>query len=182
MTNEFKGNNNYEVRLNVNQKVLTDPKFFTMPIKINIVTSSQEYNFTVFNNQQNQEFKFSVSGEPIEYRFDPDNWILKDITTIDSADDEIIISEYKLEQNYPNPFNPSTMISYSVPKTGPIKLKVYDILGNEIAVLVDEFKFPGQYSVEFNTSNLDKSLASGIYIYKLEVGSFSMSKKMNLVK
>ncbi len=81
-------------------------------------------------------------------------------------------------QNYPNPFNPTTVISYSVPTSCQVRLTVLDILGREIVTLVDEQKFAGTYEVQFNASNLP----SGIYFYRLTVGTFSNTKKMALVK
>ena len=87
---------------------------------------------------------------------------------------------FSLEQNYPNPFNPSTTITYHVPKTGFVTLKVYDVLGHEVTALVNEKKSPGRYSVNFDTSNLQ--LASGVYIYQLRVDGFITSKKMMLIK
>jgi hypothetical protein len=85
---------------------------------------------------------------------------------------------YSLAQNYPNPFNPSTTIKFSVPKTTSVSLKVYDVLGREVAVLVNEVKQAGFHTVDFNASNL----ASGIYFYKIEAGDFNAVKKMMLVK
>jgi hypothetical protein len=87
-------------------------------------------------------------------------------------------SEYILEQNYPNPFNPTTLLNYSVKETGLVKIKVYDVLGSEIAELVNEIKEAGYHSVEFNASNLP----SGVYIYTLQVNGFSTSNKMLLLK
>jgi hypothetical protein len=83
-----------------------------------------------------------------------------------------------LDQNYPNPFNPSTKISYSIKEEGLVTLKVYDILGKEIATLINENKPEGNYEVEFNAS----ALPSGLYIYKIQSGSFSDVKKMLLTK
>jgi len=83
-----------------------------------------------------------------------------------------------LYQNYPNPFNPSTIISYQLPVGGIVLVKVYDILGNEIATLVDEYKPAGKYDVKFNAS----SLSSGVYFYQLKAGEFIGSKKMLLLK
>ncbi|HCY76596.1 MAG TPA: hypothetical protein DHV28_11810 [Ignavibacteriales bacterium] len=91
---------------------------------------------------------------------------------------ESVITEYSLEQNYPNPFNPSTIIKFQIPKNGFVSIKVYDILGNEITTLVNEEKPKGRYEVNFNSS----SLASGVYIYKMQAGSFINSKKMLLLK
>lgn len=85
---------------------------------------------------------------------------------------------YNLQQNYPNPFNPATMISYSIKEEGLVTLKVYDILGKEIATLVNENKPEGNYDVEFDASQLP----SGMYIYKMQSGSFSNVKKMLLTK
>jgi hypothetical protein len=89
-----------------------------------------------------------------------------------------IPNEYSLDQNYPNPFNPSTKISYSIKEEGLVTLKVYDILGKEIATLINENKPEGNYEVEFNAS----ALPSGLYIYKIQSGSFSDVKKMLLTK
>ncbi|HMN25154.1 MAG TPA: T9SS type A sorting domain-containing protein [Ignavibacteriaceae bacterium] len=86
--------------------------------------------------------------------------------------------KYSLNQNYPNPFNPSTIISYSIKEEGLVTLKVYDILGKEIATLVNENKPAGIYETEFNASQLP----SGIYIYKIQAGSFTDVKKMLLTK
>jgi hypothetical protein len=90
----------------------------------------------------------------------------------------VIITEYALEQNYPNPFNPITTIRYQLPQDGMVTLKVYDILGSEVATLVNEQKTSGRYEVNFDASRL----ASGVYIYKLTSGSYVSSKKMLLVK
>ncbi len=85
---------------------------------------------------------------------------------------------YNLTQNFPNPFNPSTTIRYQIPQDGIVTLKIYDILGREVATLVNEEKVAGKYEVNFNAS----SLASGVYIYKIQAGSFINSKKMILLK
>ena len=89
-----------------------------------------------------------------------------------------MISDYSLEQNYPNPFNPSTKISYSIKEEGLVTLKAYDVLGKEVTVLVNENKPVGYYEAEFNASQLP----SGMYIYKLQAGSFTNVKKMLLTK
>ena len=92
---------------------------------------------------------------------------------------EIVNPEnYELSQNFPNPFNPNTVIVYHLPIIGAVTLKVFDILGNEVALLVDEYKPAGSYEVEFNASGL----SSGIYFYKLHSGSFIETKKMILLR
>ena len=85
---------------------------------------------------------------------------------------------YSLEQNYPNPFNPSTVISYQLPVSGLVNLKVYDVLGNEVITLVNEEKPVGSYDIEFNASHL----GSGVYFYRLQAGSFVQTRKMTLLK
>ena len=96
--------------------------------------------------------------------------------------------KFALDQNYPNPFNPSTKIRYSIPgviaspngtkQSVNVSIKVYDILGNEVATLVDEYKPAGSYEVDFNAVNL----SSGIYLYKLQSGEFVQTRKMILMK
>jgi hypothetical protein len=85
---------------------------------------------------------------------------------------------YSLAQNYPNPFNPVTKINFAIPKQGFVTLKVYDVLGREVNTLVNEVKQVGSYSVDFDGS----ALASGVYFYRLESGSFTDIKRMILVK
>ncbi len=102
---------------------------------------------------------------------------LLDVTGVEDKNNEIP-SKFTLEQNYPNPFNPSTTIIYSIPNLEFVTLKVFDVLGNEVATLVNEEKTVGSYEVEFNAANL----SSGIYFYKLQTGSFVETKKMLLLK
>jgi|GEM_PF-5844181 len=87
-------------------------------------------------------------------------------------------SEYFLEQNYPNPFNPSTTISFSIPEAGNVSLKVYDILGKELQVLLNEEKSPGKYELKFDASHLP----SGTYIYRINTGEYMSAKKLLLLK
>jgi hypothetical protein len=86
--------------------------------------------------------------------------------------------QYSLGQNYPNPFNPITQINYSIKEAGLVQLKVYDILGKEIATLVNTNKETGNYSVDFNATQL----LSGVYFYKMQSGNYITSRKMLLIK
>ncbi len=90
--------------------------------------------------------------------------------------------EFVLYQNYPNPFNPNTVISYQLPVKSNVLLKVYDVLGNEAATLVDEEKQPGIYEVEFNISVIKHLQSSGIYFYQLKTSDFVQTKKMVFLK
>jgi hypothetical protein len=89
-----------------------------------------------------------------------------------------IPSTYSLEQNYPNPFNPETNIKFGLPKSGNVKLAVYDISGKEVAVLLNEFKQAGSYTFNFNGSKL----SSGVYFYRIISENFIETKRMILVK
>ncbi len=86
--------------------------------------------------------------------------------------------EYSLDQNYPNPFNPSTIIKYSIPEDGFVKLAVYNMLGEEIAAIVNTTQKAGRYEVNFNASKL----SSGVYVYRIEASNFTASKKLMLLK
>jgi len=89
-----------------------------------------------------------------------------------------IATTFELSQNYPNPFNPTTNIKFTIPQSGMVSLKVYDMLGREVANLINQFQAAGSYTVSLDASKL----ATGMYVYKLESGSYSSVKKMTLIK
>jgi hypothetical protein len=89
-----------------------------------------------------------------------------------------IPSNYALKQNYPNPFNPTTTIRFSLPKSGVVSLKVYNILGKEVATLVNGNLNPGTYNINWDANGY----ASGVYFYRLQTGNFVETKKMILLK
>ena len=96
----------------------------------------------------------------------------------DVTDDNISIFKFDLIQNYPNPFNPSTNISYTIPERGSVSLKVFNLLGSQVAELVKGELDLGSYDITFDASNLP----SGTYFYRLQAGSFVKTKKMTLIK
>jgi hypothetical protein len=100
--------------------------------------------------------------------------------TVGIQDQEIVEvpASFSLAQNYPNPFNPTTTIQFSLPQAGNVALKIYNVLGEEVKTLVNEFRQEGKHSVQFNANNL----ASGIYLYRIQAGSFVETKKMILIK
>ncbi len=115
------------------------------------------------------------------YRSNPQKYeaFLLDRGHITNVEDEKQIpSEFNLTQNYPNPFNPTTKISWQSPVGSHQTLKIYDVIGNEVATLVDEYREAGSYEITFDASKL----SSGIYLYKLQAGSFVEVKKMTLIK
>lgn len=99
-------------------------------------------------------------------------------TSTSSVNNELCVLDFALSQNYPNPFNPGTKISWQSPVSSHQTLKVYDVLGNEVATLVDEFRAAGSYEESFDASHL----SSGVYLYKLKVGPYVKSRKMILIK
>jgi len=99
------------------------------------------------------------------------------VTSVEEEENEIPLI-YELKQNYPNPFNPSTIIQFSIVEQAFTEIKIYDILGSEVAKLVSEELQPGIYELNFTANHL----ASGVYIYRMTSGKFGDVKKMNLVK
>lgn len=110
----------------------------------------------------------------------PQYWMYTWLGNTDVTDvkEEALPFTYTLSQNYPNPFNPTTQIKYSISKVGNVSLKIYDVLGRVVSDLVNQEQQPGNYSVRFDASKL----ASGVYFYRIESGSFVSVKKMMLVK
>jgi Secretion system C-terminal sorting domain len=96
----------------------------------------------------------------------------------EASQEQEVPREFRLEQNYPNPFNPATKITYSIPEAGYVSIKIYDMLGHEVAALIDEIKQPGKYSIVWDASGF----AGGIYFYKLASEQFTSTKKMVLIK
>ena len=121
------------------------------------------------SNWKNPEPLGNTTKEILKY--------LNDVGSIGIQNNSGIVG-YKLEQNYPNPFNPKTVINYSLPKQETVSIKVYDVLGNEVATLINSKQNAGDYSVEWDAQNF----ASGVYYYKLSAGNFEQTRKMILVK
>ena len=134
-------------------------------------TSGQQYTLTVNTVSDLSGNMISPNHNTAEYTVPPTD-----------AEDEKMPTEFLLLQNYPNPFNPSTIISWQSPVGSHQTLKVYDILGNEVATLVDEYRVAGNYEVEFNTSSATSELASGVYVYRLHTSEFTETRKMVLLR
>lgn len=169
---------NYYAIVTLTQNTNTNPRFFTMPVQLKITTEQGDTLVTVFNDAVNQSFEIEVNSYPLSVELDPNNLILKDILGTTDVEDETLPAEFTLSQNYPNPFNPTTKINYALPKDEFVTLKVFNILGEEVANLVEGKVTAGSHSVEFDASNL----SSGTYIYRLTAGKFVSTKKMILLK
>jgi hypothetical protein len=112
-----------------------------------------------------------------KYQVGPD-W-MQTTTSVENGLNQIP-AEFSLEQNYPNPFNPETVIRYQLSADSHVSLKIYDLLGREIATLIDEFQRSGIYRTVFSAQH--SSLSSGIYFYRLAADKFIQTKKMLLIK
>jgi hypothetical protein len=138
-------------------------------------TEQQFYSFTD-QNLSAGKYQYRLKQIDFDGSFEYSNTVEADVN---------LPNEFSLSQNYPNPFNPTTEIKYTIPSVSPnevkgflVTLKVYDFLGNEVAILVNEEKSAGTYEVRFDGD----ALASGIYIYKLSAGNFIETKKMIFLK
>ncbi|MCZ6702622.1 MAG: T9SS type A sorting domain-containing protein, partial [Ignavibacteria bacterium] len=134
-------------------------------------TEMQYYSFTDNIRLVNNVYKIYYRLKQIDFdgTYEYSNEVTIEISQPDS---------YLLKQNYPNPFNPSTIISFTIPIRTKVVLKVYDVLGTEVAELINDIKYPGRYEVEFNSNGLP----SGIYFYTIQAGKYTVSKKMILLK
>ena len=135
---------------------------------------------------------FGTTTEPKSYSFTDENlsagkyqYRLKQIDFDGSFEysnivevEVMVTKDYSLSQNYPNPFNPATLISFSIPNDEFVSLRIYDVLGREVAQIINERRSAGTYQVEFNGTALN----SGVYYYTLTAGSYTETKKMMMVK
>jgi hypothetical protein len=104
-------------------------------------------------------------------------------TPVDNGGTVFLPQSYRLNQNYPNPFNPETEISYTLPKGGYVSLTVFNLLGEKVRTLVDRFQGAGDYYVRWDgTDASHKTVASGVYLYRLKAGDYNEIKKMILLK
>lgn len=129
---------------------------------------------TIYANGNSVNLNGNNTGD--QWNFAPNKIIT--VTQVTAVNDKNSVYTFDLKQNYPNPFNPSTKINYSLQKSEHVKLVVYNTLGDEIAVLVNELQEPGSHSTQFDASQL----SSGVYFYKLTSGNNTLSRKMLLLK
>ena len=129
--------------------------------------------------------RFRLSSDPfvVGWGWAIDNINIQNSVTSVNEINNNIPTEFSLDQNYPNPFNPSTNIKYSLPVESNVVLKIFDITGQEIKTLVDEFQTSGYKTINWNgTNNIGHPVSSGLYVYRIEAGKFVESKKMILLK
>lgn len=143
-------------------------EIFELPDSIEVILQDVTTNEKI-NMKIDSIFVFEYNG--------PKTFIVNSTIT-NIGESKFLPTEYSLSQNYPNPFNPTTSISFQLPYDSKVELIIYDVLGNEVAILVNEYKTPGSYQVSFD----GKGFSSGIYFYKLTAGDFVSVKKMILMK
>jgi aminopeptidase N len=175
---------NWNLSFTANQ-TQTNTVFHKMPIVIKVSFSSgPDSNISLMNDQNNQQWNWTFNRQPTTVVFDPNNDIvLKTATMILGITKESEKAySFALSQNYPNPFNPATVIKFDLPEKAAVTLKVYNVLGELVSVLLDGQKLEGSYKVKFDGTNL----SSGIYYYELNAAgsknSFNSVKKMVLIK
>lgn len=186
----------YNIGLEIEQnRTINDPDMakqsqtdyiFWMPIDVTVTTEAGDTTFVVWDSLQTQTFQLSVVSKPKDIQLDKNNWIIKTIqkgtTGVNSLNEKNSIIDYKLEQNFPNPFNSETVIRYKILKASKVKIGIYNVIGEEVAILIDENKNPGLYSVNWNGADkLGGNLPSGIYICRIQANNFSQIKKMALI-
>jgi hypothetical protein len=121
--------------------------------------------------------RYMIGATAVDTFGRPQSTVLNDVVGVPDESKPIPVS-YSLGQNYPNPFNPATMIRYALPAVSDVQIKVYDIFGREVTTLVNRQQPAGEYSINFNASNL----ASGIYFYRISAGKYTETKRMMLIK
>ena len=175
--NEYKSTYTYDANINLTEQL--DQAWIGSFWENNI-----EYSFTYDENN-------NLSKSFVQI-WDSSGWVnygkyLYTYTPVTAVNGDLSsVNAYSLSNNYPNPFNPTTVISYQLPVSCNVTLRIYDILGKEVATLVDEYKPAGTYEVEFSTTggpaSSTKYPASGIYFYRMQAGDFVQTRKMLLLK
>lgn len=172
--------------LKIEQTQYPEQIVFPMPIDITIETDQGDTVVTVFNNQDVQEYAVTLTAAPTRIIIDKDGWILKKVISVSP-----IPTDFALRQSFPNPFNTVSHISYGVPRESRVTLVVYDLLGREVATLVNATREPNWYTATWNGKDeRGIPVASGIYSYRIEMfalGSggginFTETRKMVLLR
>lgn len=174
--------------IRMNYKIGTGT-FQTVPMNSSVYNSTSKYNYSlpVVTNGTNIEFYFTyqtTGGVTVREPAGNTNYLFSFGSMLIGIGEAIPVKEiptqFYLEQNYPNPFNPSTVISYKLADKSSVTLKVFDMLGREVATLVNEYQLAGSYNSQFSIQN--SQLSSGVYFYKLQTNNYTATKKMVLIK
>lgn len=154
-----------------------------IPVIESVWSEALEWTEIIFDSTLAKYLRIDIlksNQGPIASIWEVDFYGTDSPTSIETIDN--IPESFMLKQNYPNPFNPGTIISWQLPVGGHQTLKVFDVLGNEVATLVDGYKEAGYHSIEFNSASVAGGLSSGVYIYRLTSGGHTESRKMILLR
>jgi hypothetical protein len=153
-----------------------------IPASVTLTTGKQTVASIAAGKEAEVTFHFDIDREAKPNTRDTLEFLVREKTGATSTKSIVVTysppATFALDQNYPNPFNPSTTIRYDLPRTAIVSLRVYDVLGREVAVLVNEVKEAGRYNAKFDARNM----ASGFYVYRLQAGNFNQTRKMLVVK
>jgi uncharacterized repeat protein (TIGR01451 family)/TQXA domain-containing protein len=192
----FKASGLYKLTVFIDMDGIQNFNYFTKIIDASSTEQTFTLKFSDFSQRFGSQIPFDASkikyiGFILDKNLNPGasvfNFEVKDIAILNGLtgikDKGSVPLSFNLAQNYPNPFNPSTIIRYDLPSAGKVVIKIYDLLGKEVKTLVNEEKNAGTFSAEWNARNNDgRSVASGIYLYKITTGNFVSIKKMTLLK
>ena len=173
-TSSEENNAGYDIERSVVRRQMSDEWNKTGFVQGN-GNSNSVHNYT-FKDKNLQSGKYKYRLKQTDFNGNFKYYELSNEVSIGIPD------KFYLSQNYPNPFNPTTHLGFGISESGLVSLKVYDVLGNEVAVLVNENKAPGYYNVRFSATGGGSNLASGVYYYRLESNGFSQTKRMMLLK
>lgn len=173
----------YELNVSIsNTNSKPNPAFFAMPVDLRLTDGKWDTTVVVFSSVNNQKFKLTLSHNVTKVELDPVNWILRSVKETPLLAEDVPTS-YLLAQNYPNPFNSRTTFEFHLPlrpsgTTDPVILKLYDLLGRELAVLVDQSLPAGVYTLTWDAADYP----SGVYLYRLQAGDFASTKKLVIIR
>jgi aminopeptidase N len=174
------GSGPYTTVIQVRQQNTTP---FKMPVQIRLQNADQQVDFTIWDSLDFQQFECQTVFKPVALLFDPDNWILKNTSLKQSAEDLRGLPEkFTVSQNFPNPFNPETRIPFSLPKESIVSLEIYNLLG-ELVYQESRLYPAGQYTFLWGgETNEGKMVSAGIYFYTLSIPNASASGRMILLR
>jgi aminopeptidase N len=175
----------YRVSVHISQATYTsNPTYFTMPVDFKLTASGWDTTVVLFNNAQSQDFVIThLSHAPTSGQLDPNNWILRNTTLVDTEGNPVNPYRFVLHPNYPNPFNAGTTIEYELAEESDVRLTVYNLLGQKVRTLVSTHLWRGSHTTAWDgLDDRGRIVASGVYLYRLEASQRIQTRKMLMLK